>query len=383
MNLDSEHISLRTEPVVVRQLHEDQRQSAPRLFGAPMHRRVAERSMRNTPLHALMSPTVRCVAASASVRETVMAMQASECNCVVIVENGTAAGIVTERDMLGILADTMMWPTEKLCIKNFMSAPALCLRDSATLHDALMLTRRHDIGQIPVLDAGGKVVGLLTREQLDRAHLHAVEKERDAIEQQVYSHSRELSEANRELQALALEDGLLKVGNRRAMEADVESTHLNAIRYGHSYALGLVDVDHFKLYNDHYGHCAGDRALVAVANCIKESIRRGDRVYRYGGEELLVLMPGIFLQEAMEAMSRLTGNLFQLGIEHRLSAHQRLTVSVGVSAFAVSEARVKDSWRAVLEEADAFLYRAKAGGRNQVHGWATLDNCPAPQTKQS
>lgn len=336
--------------------------------------------MWDTPLAQLMSSTVRCVGADNSVRETVQVMRASECVCVIVVEGGRPVGIVSERDMLRILADTMViYPAERLCISDFMAAPPPCLSETDTLQDALAFVRSHNVAQIPVIDDAGRVVGLLTREQLAEARLNAVEQERDAIERRVSRHSHALGEANRELKALALQDSLLKVGNRRAMEADVQSTHVNAVRYGHSYALGLIDVDHFKRYNDHYGHSAGDRALIAVANCIKESIRRGDRVYRYGGEELLVLMPEISQREAMEAMTRLTSELFQSCLEHSQSTFQRLTVSVGVSAFAAETTGATENWQTVLEEADAFLYRAKAQGRNQVCGSveAPLDKAPA------
>lgn len=368
MNLSSRAISSRTEPGATHFLEDQPSQDFSRRYalasgGAPG-------SMWDTPLYQLMSSTVRCVAADSSVRETVQVMRTSESAGVVVVEGGTPVGIVSEGDMLRILADTMvMYPAERLCIADFMATLPPRLRESDTLQDAVILAQSHDPGQIPIIDGAGRVVGLLTRERLAEARLSAVEQERDAVEARVSMRSRDLSKANRELQTLALQDSLLKIGNRRALEADVESTHLNAIRYGHPYALGLIDVDHFKRYNDHYGHCAGDRALIAVANCIKDSIRRGDRVYRYGGEELLVLMPEIAQSEALEAMSRLTSKLFQSCLEHSQSTFQRLTVSVGVSAFTPDKPGDKNTWQAVLEEADAFLYRAKAQGRNQVCGW--------------
>jgi diguanylate cyclase (GGDEF)-like protein len=329
----------------------------------------AEWSMRHTPIRQLMSTNVRCVGANASVRETAQVMQASECACVVVVEHDVPVGIVTERDMIRILTEILaLYPVDYFYIRDFMSTPPICLNENICLYEALVLAQSKNFDRIPVVDASRRVVGLVSRETLADAHLAAVEQERDAIEQQVYSRSRALSESNRKLQALALQDSLLRVGNRRAMEMDVQSSHLNAIRYGHSYALALIDVDWFKRYNDHYGHCAGDKALIAVANCVKDSIRRGDRVYRYGGEELLVLMPETSQREAMEAVSRITSALFQLNIEHSKSPLHRLTISAGVSAFTGAGTGVRGSWESVLEEADTFLYQAKALGRNQAHG---------------
>lgn len=332
----------------------------------------AESSLDRRSVRQVMSLKVNWVGIGASVGEAAQAMQASDSGCLVVLDQSRPAGVVTERDMIRILADILvMCPAEKLCIRDFMSAPPVCIAAQASLRQALALAENHDLGQIPVVDKNSRIVGLLTREQLAQAQVIALQEERDAIEKQVYTCSRELSEANRELQALALQDSLLKIGNRRAMETDIQSTHLNALRYGHSYSIGLIDVDFFKPYNDHYGHCAGDRALVAVADSIRESIRRGDRVYRYGGEELLVLMPETSLPEALEAVNRLACNLYALDIEHQDSPHRRLTISAGVSAFSRSSSAVNDGWLSVVEEADAFLYQAKALGRNQVCGSST------------
>jgi diguanylate cyclase (GGDEF)-like protein len=332
-------------------------------------RPVVENTFVRRSVRQLMSELVNRVEFSASVGEAAQAMQTSDSSCLVILSEGAPVGIVTERDMIRILADILvMCPPHKLGIRDFMSAPPICIGEDATVGEALALAQASDLGQMPVVDKDNHVVGLLTREQLAQAQVMALQAERDAIEEQVYTCSRELTEVNRELQALALQDGLLKIGNRRAMEADIQSTHMNALRYGHSYALGLIDVDLFKRYNDHYGHCAGDRALIAVADCIRESIRRGDRVYRYGGEELLVLMPETALSEALEAVNRLACNLYDLDIEHCKSPHRRLTISAGVSAFSRAACAANNGWHSVVEQADAFLYQAKALGRNQVRG---------------
>jgi len=335
--------------------------------------RLAERSLLRCSVRQRMSRSPTRVNVSASVQQAALAMQSSSSGCLVVVAQDVPVGIVTERDMIRILADVLnVNPGEKLSIKDFMSAPPVCLKQNASMMQAIELAEQKSLGQIPVTDHLNRLVGLLTREQLAAAQLEALQDERETMVRQVQHRSRELSEANRELQALALEDSLLQVGNRRALEIDMQSAHMNAVRYGHPYALALIDVDYFKLYNDHYGHCAGDRALIAVADCIKESIRRGDRVYRYGGEELLVLMPETSLQEASEAVARLVNTLYDLNIPHEHSPQGRLTISAGLSAFESRAARhspVGESspcWRAVLEDADTFLYRAKALGRNQL-----------------
>ncbi|MGQ9426798.1 diguanylate cyclase [Gilvimarinus sp. F26214L] len=359
-------------------------QDAPgdRQLVAPVSGNVAQRHLRETRVQQLMSPEVICVAGIASVREAARALQAGHGSCLVVVEQGLPVGVVTSRDMIKILADVLgRHHFREPRIRQFMSSPAICVNGEASLTEAVDLLRRHGFAQLPVVDSVGRVVGMLSREILNEAQLRALEEERKAVERQISNRSRELSEANRELQALALQDSLLKIGNRRALEMDVQTTHLNATRYRHSYALALIDVDYFKPYNDRYGHCAGDQALVTVANCVKDSIRRGDRVYRYGGEEILLLMPETSLHEAMEAVWRLTRNLYQLNVEHRESPYGRLTISAGVSAFTRKSARSKKTWQAVLEEADQYLYQAKALGRNRVYG--LTEEAPLPTSNHS
>lgn len=332
-----------------------------------LHRGLAERCLRRARVRDIMVSGVPTLASTSTVHEAAQKIKAGPHRCVLVVENGEPTGIITKGDMARILSEVLVTePAAKREVRDVMTATPVCVREQQNLQEALLLAGDRRLGQFPVLDANGKVVGLLTWEALTQARLAAVERERDALERRIRNRSRELSEANRELKALALQDSLLKIGNRRAMEMDLHSTHVNAVRYGQFYALALLDVDFFKRYNDHYGHCAGDRALVSVTGCIQDSIRRGDRVYRYGGEEFLILMPETSLSEATEAVCRLTSNLHGLNLEHLSSPHQCLTVSAGVSSFAGHDG--DPTWRAALEEADAFLYKAKALGRNQVYG---------------
>lgn len=315
----------------------------------------------------IMTPEVHTILPNAPIRDLARLMQRSGSPCVLVVENGSLAGIVTQRDMIKMLAhvldDTRRWSQP---IRLYMSQPVHCLPRSATLNDAQRIFDLQSFNHIPVVSADGRPVGLLSRERLSEAQRAVLEKERNAIERQVYTRSRELQKANRQLQALALEDSLLKIGNRRALEIDAQSMHMNAVRHDHPYSLALLDVDYFKRYNDHYGHCAGDHALIAIVDCLKDSLRRGDRLYRYGGEELLLMMPETSQAEAIEAVWRVVKNLYQLNMEHRASPYGRLTISGGVSTYTTLSASL--SWLDILEQADTYLYEAKGRGRNCVHG---------------
>lgn len=163
-------------------------------------------------------------------------------------------------------------------------------------------------------------------------------------------------------------DPLTQVGNRLRMREDLEGFFSHAERYGHTFALLLLDVDSFKLYNDTYGHPAGDMILRAVADKIREIGRLGDTVYRYGGEEFLVVLPEQTIQTAAIAAERL-----RRAIEHTAIPHEAkdppgvVTISVGVSGlWDVGQDDRRLSIAAVLQQADEALYRAKRSGRNRV-----------------
>ena len=111
------------------------------------------------------------------------------------------------------------------------------------------------------------------------------------LHRQVADFRAQLEQANLELLDRSLTDALTGLGNRRRMEEDLARTHARALRIGRGFGLVLFDIDNFKLYNDHYGHLAGDEALRRVAQCLDKMARAGESVYRYGGEEFLLLLP--------------------------------------------------------------------------------------------
>jgi diguanylate cyclase (GGDEF)-like protein len=171
--------------------------------------------------------------------------------------------------------------------------------------------------------------------------------------------------ANEHLNALAHEDPLLRIGNRRAMEVDLQYTHEAGLRYATPYAVAVCDVDYFKLYNDTYGHRAGDELLSRIVGFMQDEIRKSDRLYRYGGDELLLLLPMTSLDSAAGTMERLLNGLFETRIMHDGSPFGFLTLSCGISAMQPQRRRIL-SWKQVFDEADHALYRVKRQGRNGV-----------------
>ena len=174
--------------------------------------------------------------------------------------------------------------------------------------------------------------------------------------------NKELEELNRMLFDQSRKDPLTSLGNRLRLREDLEVLESRAKRYGHSYAIVLCDVDHFKAYNDRYGHLAGDDALRQVAQAISYSLRGGDTAYRYGGEEFLMVLPEQDAEMASTIADRLRRKVEDLGIPHEANTPRNvLTISAGVAGLA--GAGDADD---LLREADAALYEAKEAGRNTV-----------------
>jgi len=166
-----------------------------------------------------------------------------------------------------------------------------------------------------------------------------------------------------ELMMLARTDSLTGLYNRRTLDETLEREWRLAARSGRPLSILFVDIDHFKQYNDRYGHQAGDDALAAVARCIADHIRRtGDTAARYGGEEFVVAMPEtdrVGATAVAEIIRQAVGNMnFQAGFDDR-----RVTVSIGVATW---ETKSSSTIAAVIKAADEALYNAKAAGRNRV-----------------
>jgi diguanylate cyclase (GGDEF)-like protein len=174
----------------------------------------------------------------------------------------------------------------------------------------------------------------------------------------------ELDRHRAELAHLARHDPLTGLGNRRSLDEDLQVLHARSQRYGRRFALAMCDIDRFKAYNDTHGHQAGDQALRAVAATIAQELRGGDSVYRYGGEEFLLILPEQTPDTALVAVERVRSAVQRLAIPQPAAGlGGTLTLSAGIAAFDPDEAPTAEQ---LLQRADAALYRAKAAGRNQL-----------------
>jgi len=180
----------------------------------------------------------------------------------------------------------------------------------------------------------------------------------------IQKNDKRLRSLNDKLTEISITDPLTGLHNRRYFELVVRSELNRARRAGESVAFAMIDIDYFKLYNDHYGHQEGDEALKAVARAIKSNLKRaGDYAFRLGGEEFAVLITGIGEESARLFFERLRESVEMLGLPHEKNPIGVITISVGVSFVARIDEQSLDQ---MMKCADSSLYNAKHSGRNRT-----------------
>ncbi|MFN3344038.1 MAG: diguanylate cyclase domain-containing protein [Chloroherpetonaceae bacterium] len=187
---------------------------------------------------------------------------------------------------------------------------------------------------------------------------------RRAAEERLQESLIELERAKRQLEQLATIDSLTGIPNRRSIDETLQREWLKAMRNAEPLAVMMIDIDHFKNYNDFYGHQAGDMCLKQVAHAIRTVLRRStDYVGRYGGEEFLVLLTNSDSEKAKKMAGKICDAVRHLNIPHLASmTAEVVTISIGLNVITPMPSL---STSLVIQQADEALYEAKRNGRNQ------------------
>ena len=198
-----------------------------------------------------------------------------------------------------------------------------------------------------------------------RASVHQLRSRERQLATLVAEQTDALRAANEELQHLANSDGLTTVGNRRLFDEFLAAEWRRAIRFKTAVSLVMLDIDHFKLFNDTYGHQAGDECLKSVATALRATIHRPtDLLARIGGEEFAIVLGGTDRAGAVNIAEQAMNEVNTLRIPHRTShTSAQLTVSIGVATMLVTIGMAEAE---LIHAADEALYCAKAGGRNRI-----------------
>ncbi len=212
------------------------------------------------------------------------------------------------------------------------------------------------------------MVALIFR--IHRNYQLEVKAEHELLEEKVKERTQDLEAAQTELQKQASTDKLTGIANRRFFDQHIDQLIKACRRNNEVIALLLLDVDGFKLFNDNYGHIAGDECLHKIGRFLKQSgiaDRPGDLVSRYGGEEFAIILANASKEHTLEVAETIRAGIIELAIEHQfcpLTELEVVTVSIGVCYQLVGTS--SDS-KSILEAADANLYQAKEMGRNRVY----------------
>lgn len=246
-----------------------------------------------------------------------------------------------------------------------LTGPALCRRTRAVNPEAsytyfILMTGHHDRDRLLEGMAAGADDFQRKPVDLDELEARLVSAARVvALHRRLAAQANALRRDSATNFAASRTDPLTGIGNRLRMDEELAVARAQAERYRHRFSAAICDLDRFKEYNDAFGHLAGDAALRQVAVALTEQLRRGDSVFRYGGEEFVILLPEQSLSEATLVLERIRAAVERLSIPTRRGL---LTLSAGVAELDATDADVA-SW---LRRADKALYAAKAAGRNRV-----------------
>jgi diguanylate cyclase (GGDEF)-like protein len=280
---------------------------------------------------------------------------------VIIAENGREAWeLFQKKEVKFIIADWLMPVMDglELCRK-------IRLSNSPGYVYFILLTgkdKKEDL--IKGFDAGvdDYVVKPLDRDEL-RVRLRTGERILK-LEKELMDKNEELHRLNDRLEKMALKDPLMEIGNRRGFYELIKKVHHRACRYMQGYGIIMCDIDDFKSYNDTYGHLEGDKVLKIIAETIKNSFRLSDDIFRYGGEEIVIVLQGQGIEGTITVAERLREKIESLQIENKGSRRGIITISCGVAAFSKDD--VHSKWEVILNRADRALYNAKLAGKNRV-----------------
>ena len=273
---------------------------------------------------------------------------------VIVIENFKPIGIFTTKDVVRVMKHN---EDLELNIGSYMSSPVDTISKDCSMKDALEFLKRKRYKRVVVVDEDGKMSGIITQKELI-----SLSYSRWAM--LIKEHHEELSQLNASLlyknkkyEVMASTDALTGLYNRHKFSELYNSSCLTMEQRGNVMSLMILDIDYFKKINDTFGHGIGDGVLIQISHALLKNLRNIDIICRWGGEEFVVLLPAVDLNQATFLAEKLRESIeiFEIDMVGRVTA-----------SFGVTQVNRGDALEAVVERADKALYEAKASGRNCV-----------------
>ena len=217
--------------------------------------------------------------------------------------------------------------------------------------------------QIDVIKASENMSDILSAKDVVLGQAKNFQSQTDAMREELEDSKRitsKLTQLLEQVESKAMIDPLTQVFNRGTYNMEIAQMIKEFKRYKNPAALIIIDIDHFKIFNDDYGHKAGDAVLTLVASVIKDAVRDTDMVFRYGGEEFVVLLDNLDLKNALTVAEKVRAQIESHHLTNKANV-LNVTVSIGLSCF--KEGDIETS---IFERADKALYKGKQNGRNRV-----------------
>ncbi|MCK9472412.1 diguanylate cyclase [Sulfurimonas sp.] len=273
---------------------------------------------------------------------------------VIIVEDLKPIGIFTTKDVIGVIEKNK---DLNVPISKYMSSPVETIAKNSSVKEAIEFLKKKHYKRVIVVDDDGKMSGVVSQKELIAttysrwaALTKEYQKELDDINSALVS-------KNIKYEEMASRDSLTNLYNRYKFLKLYESSHKTMLERENEMSLIMVDIDYFKKINDTYGHNVGDSVIVEVSKALLKGLRNIDMVCRWGGEEFVILLPAVNIENTLLIAEKLRCSIEELRVE----GASKVTASFGVS-------RVKrdDDISSVVNRADMALYLAKSSGRNCV-----------------
>jgi diguanylate cyclase (GGDEF)-like protein/PAS domain S-box-containing protein len=278
-----------------------------------------------------------------------------------------------DRDLNGQLISNLPWLRTAADQGGEAPAPwTRALRDANAVTGEALSIAQPDGGRTetivncsPITDGHGHMRGCLVTFD-DVSEIHRKNEELARMLAELDRTRAEIERQNEELRRLAGRDSLTGCLNRRAFFEAAAEVFEPALRGNGNLCCIMADIDHFKGFNDMYGHAVGDQVIQVVARTLAGSLRISDILCRYGGEEFCIILPDTTPEEALAIGERMRASIEQNGSAAIRSVEvSPITTSFGVAALAAGATRIED----LVDEADRALYASKEGGRNRVTLW--------------